>query len=82
MSERFDTVINHASLAVVFAELGEPAEAFRHARLAVEHDDEDFRAHFLTGWYAYIGDLENLRLERDVRFSLSPCTLLPAATSA
>ena len=59
MSERFDTVINHASLAVVFAELGEPAEAFRHARLAVERDDEDFRAHFLTGWYAYvIGDLE------------------------
>jgi len=59
MSERFDTVINHASLAVAFAELGEPAEAFRHARLESERDDDDSRAHFLAGWYAYvIGDLE------------------------
>ena len=50
LADDFPDDINHLGLALAFSQLEDPGEALRHARLAVEHDDQSSTAHFLAGW--------------------------------
>lgn len=54
LADEFPDSINHLGLALAFSQLEDPGEALRHARLAVEHDDQSYTAHFLGGWHAYV----------------------------
>ena len=78
LADEYTGDINNLGLTWAFGELGDAVQALRHARLAVEHDEESFDAHFLAGWYAYV---EN-ELDPSIASSRRAIELNPSASGA